>query len=210
MASAWNEAWTQNLSQQADPSTASPGEEHRALGGEREVKEGASEAGAPKVRCTQENIKPGGPRQSQKPRCGPCQGSTWRAAGGGWRHRRPSRAWAAPREGSDQGRRVGRQESSGQFGAGTGQLVRAMVTAAALWRWPCITTGGWRATFFCMEFSQKIHKHDDASYEKCSFSSRVLLTSFLGNSSVLGSHTGKAPPLWRVVPKRFNSNESFF
>lgn len=82
MASAWNEAWTQNLSQQADPSTASPGEEHRALGGEREVKEGASEAGAPKVRCTQENIKPGGPRQSQKPRCGPCQGSTWRAAGG--------------------------------------------------------------------------------------------------------------------------------
>lgn len=129
---------------------------------------------------------------------------------GSWRHRRPSRAWAAPRGGSDQGRRARRQGSGGQFGAGAGQLVRAVVTAAALQRWPCTTTGGWRATSFRTEFSQKIRKHDDASYEKCSFSSRVLLTSFLGNSSVLGSHTGKAPPLWRVVLKRFNSNESFF
>lgn len=56
------------------------------------------------------------------------------------------------------------------------EVFYAVATADAMLRWPCLTTKRWskvQATVtssWNMEFSQKISKYDDASYEKCCFS----------------------------------------
>lgn len=67
------------------------------------------------------------------------------------------------------------------------EVIRAVVTVEAMLRWPHLTTEACSkvqaiVTFSLnMEFSQKIHKDDDASHEKCCFPLCVFPSSLLRN-----------------------------